>query len=212
MLHVMNRFSLHIISAFLVISGLFASRPAWSAAFSYIPVAPDMRWAYSVIEDPSMCRIQMSGATFDVLQTPDGVSLGLPGTTAWTKPGQPRLPVFPAVFSLGTSVTYTVEVRPGETRTSVIGNLLPESVQVSISDNDASSRVEEQWQPDASIYQTDAFWPEIFYEVDEARGGGERYLRIGVMPFRYNPVSGTLEYFPDLTVTIVFHDPDSGGQ
>ena len=69
-------------------------------------------------------------------------------------------------------------------------------------------RIVERRRPDAAIYSTDAFWPSAMYEINEAKGGGQRYVRIGLMPFQYHPLSQTLRYYPDLTVTVRFSEPE----
>ena len=204
----MKRFFSHAIVYGLLVSGAGFSVPVMAAPFSYVVLEPDMQWAYTIRKETKACDIRLSGPTFDVVAVDEGVRLELPGTTAWTQPGQPRLPVFPAVFQVDPAVIVSIEVVPGDFREIPVGDLLPETERVSVSDDDSSSRIVERRLPDATIYMADAFWPSAMYEINEAKGGGQRYVRIGLMPFQYHPLSQTLRYYPDLTVTVRFSEPE----
>lgn len=176
--------------------------------FSYVGLEPDMQWAYSVQMEEAACHVWLSGPSYEVVAADGGFLLALPGTTAWTQPGQPRLPVFPAVFQIDDSVRFSIEVDPGEFRELPVGYLLPEAERVSVSDDDTQSRLVDRRQPDAAIYSANAFWPSAMYESNEAKGGGQRYLRIGLIPFQYHPLTKTLRYYPDLTITVRFAEPE----
>jgi hypothetical protein len=206
----MNRFFLHAMAGCLLVAGAVLPGRAMALPFSYVTLQPDMRWAYAIRNDDDSCHVQLTGPAFEVVTTEGGRQLTLPGTTAWTQPGQPRLPVFPAVFQLDASARFTIEVTTGEFREiSLDGILLPEPHQFSVSDDDTRSRVVERHQPDAALYAADAFWPSAMYEINEAKGGGQRYLRIGLIPFQYHPLTQTLRYYPDLTVTVRFSEPEA---
>ncbi len=181
--------------------------PASAEDLAYFITSPDMRWAYQVNEMSTGVVIKISSPGYEVVTSEQGVRLEVAGASAWTKVGEPRLPVFPAVFQLAAKAVYHVEVIPGEFREEAVTNLLPLSSFQSRSMDDSTSQMVETMVPDAAIYQADAFWPESFYTVDEAKGRGQRYLRIGIQPFKYNPVSGKLRFHPDLEIKVYVTEP-----
>jgi hypothetical protein len=57
--------------------------------------------------------------------------------------------------------------------------------------------------PDSAIYGRNAFYPtQPVIAGEEVWQRGRRLLAVTVFPFQYNPVSGEVRYFPDLTATV----------
>jgi len=184
---------------------------AQAAPYAYVPLQPDMRWAYAIEGDDQSCSVTLSHPTFDVISEGTGVVMQLSGTTAWTQPGQPRLPVFPVLFQLDESVSFTIEVQPGEFYDQIVGELLPETGPFSVSENDETTRLVKRGLPDPEIYLADSYWPTTYYEVNEAKGGGRRYLRIGLTPFHYHPLTRSLRSYPELKIVVRFSEPTTSG-
>lgn len=114
------------------------------------------------------------------------------------------MPVFVALFELQDGAGYSINVEPGDPLDSEIGHLEPEPTVRSISTDDNVYEVVTEKIGATSIYEQDAFWPASYYTVDEAKGAGRRYLRIGIHAFRYNPVSQILRQYPDVRLVVHF--------
>jgi len=175
--------------------------------YTYVATQPTMEWAYRVTADPTSCVLDVTAPSYGIEKNAGSVNLTLPAVSAWTRPGEPRLPVFPAVFELADGIQYQVEVEPGDAGKKQIGYLDPVPTFGNVSETDDEGRVAEYLLPDPAIYRSDAYWPEKLYSIDEAKGGGKRYLRVGLQPFQYNAWNQVLKYHSNLQVKISFYYP-----
>jgi len=184
--------------------GLTCSYAGSAGLYRYIQSQPAMNWAFSIQEESSSCMISILQPEFELQKKDEGTMMTLPGVSAWTKPGEPRLPVFVALFELEVGAGYSVKVEPGEPRDFDAGYLEPEPTVRSVSTDDNVYEVVTEKTADTAIYQQDVFWPTSYYTVDEAKGAGRRYLRVGIHTFRYNPISQMLRQYPDMRLVINF--------
>ncbi len=129
-------------------------------------------------------------------------------------PGKPNLP----------SKIFTIAIPPGtelvdisyETDEEIIlagnYNIIPCQLPYAIGKEDPIFREKEEqryWDNYNSVYFKDDFYPESNVEL-VLTGGYRKYniVDVRVMPFSYNPISGRLSYFPEITVFIRYKYPE----
>lgn len=129
-------------------------------------------------------------------------------------PGMPNLP----------SRIYTIAIPPGaefagltyETGEEVVlpdtYDIIPCQVPYAIGEEDPVFREQEEqryWENYNSVYNKDETYPESNVEL-VLTGGYRKYniVDVRVLPFSYNPVSGRLSYYPDLTVYVSYSYPE----
>lgn len=169
-----------------------------------------MEWAVSVQTGPDAVVLACRAPEVRV-DTNGGVRLALGGVSAWTEPGQPRLPVFAFVLEVNDNVMWSIDVEPGAFHDQAIGWLHPMPSLVSVSESDEVSRMTEIEQPDPAVYELDTFWPGQWHGVDEAKGGGRRFLRVALHPWHYQPRQQTLRTYSNLMVTVRFRAGEATG-
>jgi hypothetical protein len=178
------------------------------ALYSFVDTTPSMRWALDLAVNPTNCIISMLAPSYTLEKKGGSVSMSLRSATAWTRSGEPRLPVFPVVLEVSDDTTYQISVETGDAGKRMIGYLDPVPTAGNVSESDDVGRVVEYLIPDSNIYRQNAYWPPQLYSVDEAKGGGKRFLRIGVQPFQYNSWSQTLRFYSNLQVRVSFSRVD----
>ena len=117
------------------------------------------------------------------------------------KVGDPRLPVWGLNLLLPPGETaVSVNVEPGAPVSMGTGfNLPPVQRQYPLS---FTGQIESDL-PNPAVYEVDAFFPEnpaADFRTDFYRGYG--ITAIAVNPVTYNPVTGELVYYPNITVTV----------
>jgi hypothetical protein len=170
---------------------------------------PDMRWAYAVIEEPGLCRIQVTLPGYRVDPVGSEVEISVGGPSGWTRPGEPRLPVLPVVFEVAEGLAVNIDVDEGEPTVQPVGRLRPTGRMESIPVDGLSDQVVTVAEPSPAIYGQSAWWPSSLVEQREAKGQGRRFVRLGVTPFRYHPEEGNLAFYSNLTVSVSFTPKES---
>ncbi|MEA3338214.1 MAG: C25 family cysteine peptidase [Chloroflexota bacterium] len=148
--------------------------------------------------------------------TPD-YSIGLRGVhvdgyALYDSPGAPELPVWRTVVELPDVGGWVLSFESAGSRQlpfdGTIRSVPVPDLNLAGADNwldrrDLPTSVPEIDLPDPSIYGRDAFFPAVPVQAGaEQWYRGRRLLAIEAFPFQYNPVSGILQYHPDLRITI----------
>jgi len=178
--------------------------------YRYVQTQPEMNWAFDVQEELSVCTITFLDSGFTLEKSDDHTTITTPGTTAWTKAGEPKLPVFVALMEIGEGVHYSIEVITGDEKLEKVGYLEPVPAVGTVSTGDNEYEIVEEKKADAAIYAKDTFWPETLYSIDEAKGAGRRYLRIGMNTFQYNPATQLLRHYPNMQLVVRFTPAGQG--
>jgi len=129
-------------------------------------------------------------------------------------PGKPNLP----------SKIYTIAIPPGSELVDVtyetgqeivldgIYDIIPCQIPRAIGEEDPVFKEKEEqryWDNYNSIYTTDSVYPESNIELVQT-GGYRKYniVDVRVLPFSYNPVSGILSYYQDISVFVEYEFPE----
>lgn len=178
--------------------------------YRYVQTQPEMSWAFSVLENTTECTLSFIEPVYALENTNGGMAVIPSGTTAWTKAGEPKLPVFVALFEVGENIAYSIEVITGEELVKDVGYLEPVPLVTTVSIDDGVYSAIEETKADPTIYSMTSFWPEAYYSTDEAKGAGRRYLRIGMNPFQYNPSTQQLRHYPTMRFVVTFKPTGQG--
>lgn len=165
---------------------------------------PDMRWAYAVEQGTAWCVVKVTLPGYEVVTVGAEAEVAVAGPSGWTRPGEPRLPVLPVVFEVAEDLVVTIDVEEGEPVLQPVGRLRPAGRMESIPVDGLTEQVVTVAKPSPEIYGNPAWWPTSLVDQREAKGQGRRFVRLGVTPFRYHPVDGTLAFYSNLTVSLSF--------
>jgi len=125
----------------------------------------------------------------------------LPGSFLPNDAGAPDLPGLSDAVAIPEGASVTFEVVGVQTRVFRNVDVSPAPV-IPREDDDAPLT----YARDAAIYSRDAFYPEDVVQVSEPfQLRGVDAVRVGVRPFRYNPVRRELEVHAELEVRLRFH-------
>ena len=150
-----------------------------------------------------------NGEIYQLISTPDYIH----GYT--TKQGSPRLPAKGVLAGVpqGASVKLNILDYDVETLDEYYNIYpVPEIVDSWIS---GVSGIEEIFSKNEEAYSIDAFYPgeiaEVFYTGNLR---GQRVANVIFYPFRFNPVKGTLEFYKNIKVEILFNNDSAppGGE
>ncbi len=113
----------------------------------------------------------------------------------------PELPIKYVTFAVPTlchDITVTA-ITSGETVTTLSLPLFPVQEPKSVNDTTETYTL-----PDETIYNTDAFYPQIIASVvDEGYFDGNKHMvTVAVYPSQYNPVTGKLKSFSTINLTV----------
>lgn len=192
-------------STYLFILILFIAYPGICTAQEIVYDQPGNRHGLSlgysgpdrVDLDFSMNRFEIAQGTFagHIMQ-----ELKTPGVILFNEQGAPDLPSFSARIAIPEGSTPVLTIHDFETDTLFGLDIRP--APVIPSDNDTGDLV---YLKNESIYNTDAWYPSEFAALSKAgeiRGTG--FIVLGINPFLYNPVTGTLVVFKNMSITVEF--------
>jgi len=144
-------------------------------------------------------------------RTVDGVTftdLSAPNWGMTDAPGKPRVPVYGALIAIPQTAQVTMRLDLDRTKTQILSDpVLPAPrgrIRV-----DAPDQLPQfqglDYAPDAETYAQAALYPAAPVTVDEpAMWRSQRYVRVQVMPFQYNPRTGELTTHRRMRVTLDF--------
>lgn len=180
-----------------------------AATYRFLRSIPEGVDWLSVVSQPTACVVRVCIPQPAISTNGGELLVDLPTETAFTNPGEPRLPILVALLELGEGIEAVVTTETGSPVALQAGYVSPVKSAGLVSLDDSRYEAREFKREDPGIYGHDAFWPQVAYTVNEAVGGGHRYLRLGMNAFRYNPVSRMLECHTNMTFRITF--TQSGG-
>jgi hypothetical protein len=133
--------------------------------------------------------------------------ISITGTDLSTEPGAPQLPVINRLVGLppqGTAdvniLEYEIEYLPGHY--SIVPAPGP-----ALLDNELTPG-EWDYSPDNNIYQLNSFYPSKIAEFsNEAWVRDHRISNLTIIPFQYNPVTGSVKLYRRLLIDISFSSP-----
>lgn len=122
--------------------------------------------------------------------------------------GQPMLPVFRQIIELPKDGCFRIETATEKWDIRTLGQLgcsapLAPAPPATIKSNETIA-----YEPDSTIYGTDAFWGETLVRIDTL--GTMRTSRLAVLtisPVRYNPATGQVAVCSHFSATITFDKP-----
>lgn len=165
------------------------------AANSQTPSSQSLTW-----------RVQTPSYTL----TDSGITVAAYGTN--DQPGAPALPVTHKLLELPSTGVWEIDYTGTSQSISIPPDFNVASVPVPAKDRSdytewtiagADLTVPTINQPDESIYGNNTFYPaDPVVAGEEIWQRGRRLLAVTVFPFQYNPVSGDVRYYADLTVTV----------
>ena len=150
----------------------------------------------------------MDGASEDFLRLslPDG---GLTGEI-----GKPALPVLCAVLDVPHGAAIELSVDPGPARTVRLSDLgFSQRLAPALGPVPKVEGARPRFAIDGGTYGASAYYPAAPAEIDDiaARAGlarGHRLAAVRFHPVQYDPVAGTLRYYPRMTATVTFRGGD----
>ena len=175
----------------------------------YIPTQPDMRWAYHIEAGSTWQVVRVTLPGYQVVPAGSEAEVVLSGPSGWTRPGEPRLPVLPVVFEVADGMVVTIDVDEGDPVVQSVGRLRPRDRMESIPVDGLTDQEVTVAEPSPEIYGQSAWWPDKLVDQREAKGRGRRFIRLGVIPFRYHPEEGNLAFYSNLTVLVTFTQKES---
>ena len=139
--------------------------------------------------------------------------ISVPDAAMTDVPGTPQLPIKGFTVQLPQTGDWTMTFKSANSQilpdlvdipSTAVPNLNLNTPQNWSSDLDSlPSAVPVLDQPDASIYDVNAFYPSSPVVAGEPQiQDGQRVLSIRVFPFQYNPVTRQVRYHPDLNIAV----------
>ena len=190
MKNVLNRPCQKVFLLILVILLLTTSYPGGAIAKS---AAPTLSRVYPY-PTPTLGQVTVDGQTYDTVTLPDGSGARAPGEPDLSSLGASLLlPQGTAVASIDVDVGTPTSLGTGF-------HVMPVRVPVKLSEIDTAS-------PalffDSSIYDSaDAFPASLLADLGIQSFRGYDLLELALSPVQYLPASGTLLFYPSLTVTV----------
>ena len=180
-----------------------------SLALDHQTLFPENRMTYTFeFKEPTLEALNGNGATYTLVSMSGCMAIG-------RQTGDPVMPVKtvqllipPKKAVSAMSVTGTPIVVPLTNNNLIQNPVFPQQPSVPI-----GSDILPEFTLNSVIYSTNAAFPTTQYS-DYAVGYSHGYsiLSFSLNPMQYNPVQGTLTYYPRMTVTITLNDQNSVNQ
>ncbi|MBN2564032.1 MAG: hypothetical protein JXQ75_24220, partial [Phycisphaerae bacterium] len=195
-----------------------------AAEGTWISVAPDGKVAITESDSVAMPQVAAShsdnagfgvavkvpGLSVEPRKTKGGefVELGWPDASTAGAIGAPKIPVIRKLFVVPHGATVTITTNPGEAfvldSRSIAGGLPLIPVQLPIP-KIPGARENAAFMFDQAAYEVNADYPAQRATIEEAGiARGQRLFLLTVYPIAYNPVSGTITFWPDISADVRF--------
>ncbi|HNQ21501.1 MAG TPA: C25 family cysteine peptidase [Phycisphaerae bacterium] len=158
-------------------------------------------------------RVVIPGGSYEVTGAPDAQQLRIEGFGHPAVPGEPKLPtrIFAVAVPPGAQVT-DVRFEPGEGMTLPgVYRIVPTPLARVIGEENPELYARDQARYEATraaVYGSDEAYPaQVGQFVRTAGYRKYNLVDVQITPFQYQPLSGTLTYYPEVTVEVTYELP-----